>query len=357
MFMKMNIKKNRIVWAGSLFLMVLVVIGCVYLDEYSVNQGTKEDPIYWTKAGEVATFTIDAHIESAEDQTRKFLVAILVPKSWNARENTTITYTATGKEDGVTSYPMSPVETKLVPKNSKTPWSELLMAEYGVGTNVLNDMEWVAFSTNKIYAIKQHDQVKMKFTIKCKTGNKNLCFKPGFFINFAEDDFPGNDEQGMKYKKYMSSKECFEVVEGIGGTIDFCAFHYYKAEPLAALQDDFVTISFLGDTYTNNLIKADAVYMEATAYTDNGKVYKIDEKSEKTLMTKEDRASSNKYNLTIWPTEFFGVQDGETITRIDYIFTNKDGTVSITYTDDKIAAGGSEVEGEKEPFMYELLCE
>ena len=358
MFMKMNIKrKNRIAWVSSLFLMALVVIGCVYLDDYSVNQGTKENPIYWTKAGEIATFTIDGHIESAQDQTRKFLVAILVPKSWNARANTTMTYTATGKEDGVTELPMSAVDPKLVPKNSKVPWSELLMAEYGVGTNVLNDMEWVAFSTNKIYAIYQHDQVKMKFTIKCKTGSKNLRFKPGFFINFAEDDFPGNDETGMKYKKYTSSKECFEVVEGVGGVTDFCAFHYNKTEPLAALQDDFVTFTFLGDTYDNKLKNADAVYMEAVAHTDNGKTYQINEKSAKTLMTKEDRAHSNIFNITIWPTEYFGIQDGETITKIDYIFTNKDGTLNITYTDDKIAAEGGEVVGEEEPFVCELMCE
>ena len=33
-------------------------------------------------------------------------MAILVPKSWNARENTTVTYTATGKEDGITPFPI-----------------------------------------------------------------------------------------------------------------------------------------------------------------------------------------------------------------------------------------------------------
>ena len=76
----------------------------------------KRIPIYWAKAGEIATFTIDAHIDCAENQTKKFLMAILVPKSWNARENTTVTYTATGKEDGVTSLPMSPVNPQLVPK-------------------------------------------------------------------------------------------------------------------------------------------------------------------------------------------------------------------------------------------------
>lgn len=350
--MKTNIKRNRVAWLCSGIVMALVVIGCVYFDGYNINQGTEKDPRYWAKAGEIATFTIDAHIEAAEDRNTKFLMAILVPKSWNARENTIVTYTATGKEDGVTPFPMSPVDIKLIPKNSEIPWSELLMSEYGVGTNVLNDMEWVVFSTDKIYAIYNHDQATIKITLKCKTGPKNLRFKPAFFINFAEDDFPGDE----KYKKYVPSKECFEVKEGEGGVIDFCAFHYNRTEPLAALQNDFVTFTFLGDTYDNELKDADAVYMEATAYTDNGNTYEVKEKSAKTLMSKEDRAYSNIFNLTIWPAEYFDVPEGETITRIEYIFTNKDGTLNITSTDDKIAAEGGEAEGEEEPFVCELIC-
>ena len=146
-----------------------------------------------------------------------------------------------------------------------------------MGTNVLNDMEWVAFSTNKIYTMLEHENATIKITLKCKTGPKNLRFKPAFFINFAEDDFPGDE----KYRKYVSSNECFEVVEGVGEVTDFCAFHYNKTEPLAALQDDFVTFTFLGDTYENKLKDADAVYMEATAYTDNGNTYEVKEKSAK----------------------------------------------------------------------------
>lgn len=60
---------------GLLLLIMLIMIGCVYLDSVSINQGTDEDPIYWVKAGEVATFTVKGHIEAAEDQTRRFLVA------------------------------------------------------------------------------------------------------------------------------------------------------------------------------------------------------------------------------------------------------------------------------------------
>lgn len=347
-------QKNKIYKGGSILLLImLIMVGCVYLDSVSINQGTKENPVYWVKAGEVATFTVKGHIDAAEEQTRRFLVAILVPKSWNARENTTVTYVADGVEDGVTSLPMSPVDTKLVPKNATVPWSELLMATYGVSNNVLNDMEWVAFRTDKLYPIKNHDYANITITLKCKAGPKNLRFKPAFFINFAEDDFPGDD----KYKKYSPGEQCFDVVEGDGGVTDFCAFHFNKVEPLAALQNDFVTFTFLGDIYTNDLVNADAVYMEAKAYTDNGKVYTVDEKNEKTLMVKEDRTFSHIYNLTIWPAGFFGIPEGEIITRIDYIFTNADGTVNITGTDDEIAAEGGEVEGEEKPFTCELVCE
>ena len=349
-------QKDRNYGLGVLLLLItIIMVGCVYLDSININQNTnpEEEPVYWVKAGEVATFTVKGHIEAAEDATRRFLVAILVPKSWNARENTTVTYVADGVEDGVTSLPMSPVDTKLVPKNATVPWAELLMAEYGVGTNVLNDMEWVAFQTDKIYSIKNHDNPTFNISFKCKTGPKNLKARIGFFINHSDDGLSSNED----HYKVAYSEQCFEVVEGTGAVTDFCAFHFNKTEPLAGLQDDFITFTFMGDTYPNDLASADAVYMEATAHTDNGNTYKVDEKTEKTLMKKEDRTFNKIFNLTIWPTEFFDIPDGEIITRIDYIFTNRDGKISITGTDDKIAAEGGEVEGEKEPFICELVCE
>ena len=98
--MKTNSKqKDRNYGLGVLLLLItIIMVGCVYLDSININQNTnpEEEPVYWVKAGEVATFTVKGHIEAAEDATRRFLVAILVPKSWNARENTTVTYVADG---------------------------------------------------------------------------------------------------------------------------------------------------------------------------------------------------------------------------------------------------------------------
>ena len=44
---------------GLLALLILVVVGCVYIDGApDMNQGTEEEPRYWVNAGEVATFTL-----------------------------------------------------------------------------------------------------------------------------------------------------------------------------------------------------------------------------------------------------------------------------------------------------------
>lgn len=349
-------KKAILRTGGLLALLILVAIGCVYIDgSPDMNQGTEENPRYWVNAGEVATFTLSGHIECAEDHSNvRLIAAILVPSSWNARENTTVTYVATGLEDGVTPYTMSPIPDNSQPKNQPgLSWSAALKNKYGVGTNVLNDMEWVAFQTDKTYNIKNHDNPTFTITFKCKTGPKNLKAHIGFFINHTDDGLGSSED----HYKVVYSEECFQVVNGSGVEIDYCNYHFNQVEPMNALQDDFITFSFVGDTYTNDLVDEDAIYFEATAYTDNGKAYTINERSDKTRMVKEDRAFSNIYSLTIWPTDFFGIAEGETIARIDYIFTNEDGTITVTKTDDDEAANGFREEGPEEPFVNELVCE
>ena len=76
------------------------------------------------------------------------------------------------------------------------------------------------------------------------------------------------------------------------------------------------------------MVSRDRETFEPVSYTHL--TYEVKEKSAKTLMPKEDSFLSNIFNLSIWPAEYFGIQEGETITRIEYIFTNEDGTLSIT---------------------------
>lgn len=357
--MRKNIRLRRKGWLlGTILLMFAFLFGCVFLDSYSVKQtladGTQVD---WVKAGEVATFTIDGNIDCKENDHNgvAFVVAILAPKSWKVRENTTMTYTTTVLSDGKTVLPMIPIPEATLPKNGGgLTWSDALMGRYGVGTNALNDMEWIAFQSKDLYDIMNGEKPVFKITIKCKTGMQNLKAHIGFFINHTDDGLSA----GTDHCKQICSEECFEVVEGRGLVIDYCNPHFNKVEPLASLQDDYVTFSFLGATYSNDLVRADAVYMEAIAYTENGGVYSVKEKSEKTLMKKETSYSAT-CNLTVWPANYFGIPEGETISKIEYIFTNRDGSITITQSDDDEFVTGEDMEegAEKEPFLYELLCE
>lgn len=349
--MKTNIKRKRICLVCSAFLLlVIIVIACVDLYTVDINQGTKENPKYWANAGEIATFTMKGQInnEAIEDvKDVRLIIGILVPTSWNARENTTVTYAPTMLDTETGDLTMSAIPESVLPKNGGgLTWAAALKNKYGVGSNVLNDMEWVTFQTDKVYTLPPHNSPEFTITIKCKTGPKNLKARIGFFVN-SSDDGLGSDE---RYYKMMMSEQCFEVMNGEGPVTDFCNFHFNQMEPLTALQDDYITFSFLADTYPNELVDADAVYLEAVAYTDNGKGYKVAEKTTKTLMKKEDQNFSNIFSLTMWPTDFFGIEEGENITRIEYIFTNSDSTITVTKSDDEGEEGD-------DPFVSYMTCD
>jgi hypothetical protein len=351
-------KKNFIFKKKSLYILsglilVAVLFSCIYIDSYSVvqtlNDGTK---VNWVNAGEVATFKLNGHIECAADHSNEhFIVAMLAPKSWDIRNNVTMTYTTTVIANKDEVFTMSPIADTTSPKSQPgLTWSQALMNKYGVGTNVLNDMEWVAFQTDKIWDIHNGEHPYYEITIKCKTGMQNLKAHLGFFVNNSDNGL--NDDNA--YYKAVFSTECFEVVNGTGAVIDYCYLHSNKVEPLASLQNDLVTFSFVGNVYANELAKADAIYFEATAKTDAGNSYTVNEKTSKTLMKKQGTYGST-YSLTLWPEKFFGIPEGETITDINYIFTNSDNSITITQTDDN-ASGGS-ISGTKEPFTFKLMCQ
>ncbi len=170
-------------------------------------------------------------------------------------------------------------------------------------------------------------------------------------MNHTEDGF----SNVCDHKKVKFSDECFEVVGGKGLTIDYCNDHYNKVQPLASLQDDFVTFSFNGAVNLDNaLSKSGEVYLKATAVTDAGKRYVVTEKTDKTRLTKES-AFSDTYSITIWPSDFFDVND-EKIVSVDYWFTNKNETIVISKSDDDALLGEDNPE-EMAPFYFEFLCE
>ena len=350
------LQRKRHIVALSTILMTFVVMSCLFIDSVDITQMIDGKAVNYAKAGTTATFKMHGHIKVEGDprNDKRLVFGFLAPKSWNIRENTTVTYTATGLEDGVTPYSMSPVPVSSLPKNGGgMTWSDALMAKYGVGVNVLNDMEWVAFQTDKIYSIKNHDNPTFNISFKCKTGPKNLKARIGFFINHSDDGLSSNED----HYKVAYSEQCFEVVEGEGLVTDFCSEHFNKTTPLTALQNDFVTFSFIGGMDEDNaLVKADKIYFEGTAVGSDGHRYTVNEKSDKTLMKRENQYTKT-YNITFWPEGFFNVPEGTELVNIEYAFTNADGSISITQSDDDFVMLNIPLPPQKEPFIYTFYCE
>lgn len=351
--MKYNFRKHK-VKAFFLLVLSLIVIGCSFLiKDVNVRQENEDgEMVAYIKAGEVATFTFAGTISIDGDASNEtFIIAFLVPRSWNAGHNSTVTYKEDKYEPEI-DHRMTVIPDNEQPASYKgMSWPAALKKKYGVRNNVLNDMEWVAFKSDS-YA-KVNGTINFTVTIKCNSGKNNMKFRPSFFINHSSDGLGGNNER----YDVKDADDCFEVVEGAGAVIDFCSTHYNQVEPLSALQDDFVTFTFQGDINTDNALNnTKNIYIEATAYTVEGNKYIVNEKSKKTLLNKDVKLS--RYSMTCWPAGFFDITEGETISYIEYIFTNEDGTISVSKSDDSRDNEGEEVEeGAKEPFVFELQCE
>lgn len=354
------IKKRSIFVKGIFLLSVLALISakCVFIDTDGVsimqpqNDGTQA-PV--AKAGSIATFTIKGNINCQEDHHNvQFVVSFLAPKSWNVRDNAKVTYVTTLYTNPDQELPMSPIPDSSLPKNGDgLTWGQKLMQDYGVGPNVLSDMEWVSFATDEKWDIFNGDKPLYTIYIKTNVGDQNLKAYLGFFVNHTDDGVSTSAD----HKQVQFSTTPFEVIDGKGLTIDYCNEHFNKVQPLAALQNDLVTFSFNGGVYKNDLVDFGEIYIEAVAYNSNGMVIsQINEKSSKTLLTRESPYNQT-YNLTVWPADFFNIPDGALIDHIEYVFTDKSRAVTITQSDDDYAVNGAEIVGDKKPFLFELLCD
>ena len=335
---------------------IAVFASCVYLDSIDVKQpqgdGTMAAKI---NAGEIATFVMNGHIEVAGDQVQyddRLIFAILVPKAWKLLENNPqVTYRTTVLETWETVSTMSPIPDTQSPKNMQGyTWPDALMERFGVGTNVLNDMEWVAFKSDKGYHLNNGDKPYFEVTVKGYVGMQNLRARLGFFIN-RDDDGLSQDDRYFK----ASFSDPFTVENGTGTYIDFCTYHYNAVEPLESNQNDFITFSFIGSAHINDLSATGEVYFNAVAHTDAGNTYEVMARDASTLMKRENSYSST-YKKTIWPAGYFGIPEGETITKIEYQFVNADGTIVINKTADDIAGDEPEII-ENQMFGFETTNE
>jgi hypothetical protein len=313
----------------GIILFLLLLAGCVFLD------GVDQPPA--AKAGEEMTITMHNRIDVADGGRTnvRLIIGFLAPKSWAATANSTITYTTTSYGNGK----MVPVPSSVMVGGLS--WPAALKNRFGMGGNYMADnLEWVVFWTDQAYNVPQGVKDKIDVTMVIKPGPENMQFKTGYFLGTSSDGL--NDVFGSNNVYKCQFKDCFSITDGQGDLIDFCNPQIAAVTPGVATDNDFLTLSFDPDVVPTALNGVSNIYFCAKGYTSDGHVL---EACTQTENSKLKSYTGNKSAITIWPRAYFNMQEGQTLEKIEYFFTDATGTVKVGFSNTTA------------PFVYTFKCQ
>jgi hypothetical protein len=268
-------------------------------------------------AGEEITVTLSVEIDpSADLNNQRVVAAILVPKSWNAAAHTTITYTSS-RGNGT----MSLIPSGQTAPNSTLSWPNEIRTKIGIGDNLIEEVEWVAFWSNEIYNVMDADAV-ITGAIKITTtaGPQNTISQLGYFIGESSLDLNTTGNYSTAFP------DCFQVTNGTGAIIDFCNPQIASVAPLKSLDNDIITVSFDATLAPSSaLTGADKVFLCATGYA-NGVPVEVCGATAKNEMVS---VGEDLWRLDLWPRGYFDLSDDQTLDYIEYSFRNAAGDIVV----------------------------
>jgi hypothetical protein len=134
--------KGKHLWRICACLILGIVLACCGEVITGVDQPTT------AKVGDIVPITVHISIPTAGNGGPDYLVlGILVPKGWKAAQNTTITYTSPLGDGTMSLIPDGSLPTK----GGGLTWSAYMKRTFGNAGNLIDDMEWVAYQTDKPY--------------------------------------------------------------------------------------------------------------------------------------------------------------------------------------------------------------
>jgi Domain of unknown function (DUF4961) len=313
----------------GIILFLLLLAGCVFLD------GVDEPSA--AKAGQEMTITMHNRLDVADGgrSNVRLIIGFLAPKSWAATNTSVITYTTTSYGNGK----MVPIPSSIT--TGGLTWPAALKNRFGMGGNYMtDDLEWVVFWTEQAYNVPQGVKDKIDVTMVIKPGPENTQFKTGYFLGTSSEGL--SDVFGSNNVYKCQFKDCFSITEGQGDIIDFCNPQIAAVTPGVATDNDFLTLSFDPDVVPTALNGVGNIYLCAKGYTSNGQVLEV---CTATDNTKLKSYTGNKSAITLWPRGYFNIPEGQTLTKIEYFFTDATGTV-------KVGFGNTTA-----PFVYTFKCQ
>ena len=285
--------------------------------------------------GQTLPVTLNVKVTTNTSQTSKLMIAILCPKLWHVAANTHLTFTS-DITTGAQQMTVIPAGTS-APQGNGLDWPNLLAQKIGNGGNLINDWEWVAFYSNADFSVGGNVTVNATVKITMPVSNDNLSFKLGYVVANSTDGLSGTDRYGSFFPG------CFKV-DGVGDLVDFCNPQLASVEPRTSLDNDIITINFDGGVAANGLQSATSVYLCATGVTTTG--LRIN-KCAAIAGTKLTSLGVGRWRIDIWPRNFFGLTDVQTLSKIEYFFTDATGATQVGY------GGGTSTTA----FVYTFKCQ
>lgn len=327
--MKKSRKYRSLLQILAAFGIVLAIGACAFIDSFELPASAK--------ANQEFDIYVNVRIDPIDNNTSKMVIAFLAPKSWNVRQNATLSYTNTLGGDG--KMALIP-EGTICPNSNGQDYPNALKTKFGIGGNLIDDVEWVAFQSSSTFIIKNGDKGTARVKIHVKPSSENMLVKLGFYFGCSADGFAVGLNGAPLYQARFS--DCFEVTDGDGDVVDFCNPQIAAVEPAKSTDNDLVTITFDNGLITTPLTGVNDVYICAKAYLMDGSSIEVcpHDASSKFLPM-----SAGKFRFDFWPRGYFKLTDAQSISRIEYFVTNADGTKQVGY-------GGSETA----PFVYTFKC-
>jgi len=321
-------KKLRLSLTNFILLFILLLVVSCSMTIEAVDQPNS------VSGGDILPVNLNVKIVTNQAQTSKFMVAVLVPKVWNARANTNITFTSsiTSGEQPMTVIPVGTA----APQAGGLDWPGHLNNKIGNGGNLINDYEWIAFYSNAAYTVAGNTTVTVQVHIKTKVSDDNIAFKLGYVVANDNDGLSSPD----RYGQFLATS-CFRV-NGSGDLIDFCNPQLSTVEPRTSADNDIVTLNFDAGVSPNLLSNASDIYLCATGITTTGERISVCAQNPQTKMKS---LGLGRWRIDLWPRQFFSLNNNQALKNIEYYFTNASGGSKVGY------GGGSD------PFPYTFKCQ
>lgn len=294
------------------------------------------------KANERATFYMHSgaqpRIEEPNTYTTQLVVGIMVPKSWNARQNAVLTYTSTKGNGTLRMIPDS--ETEPV---SGLNWHQAAKKMFGVGPNLIDDFEWIIYRSTQSFTFtnNEDERADLSFDVKveCNVGNENMLVSLGFYVGSSIENLRPEDTD---YKKFTFSNP-LEIYEGEGDILDFVNPQLSTVQPVKSLDNDIITLTFDAGVIETELENLEDVYIQIKAFDESDQL--LGEINTREIKSKLKPSAGKKIILDIWPRGYFNIQPNAQIARLEYFYTDGTGTKKVGY-------GNTD-----QPFKYTFRCQ